>query len=160
MNITSKEFGVTKHGATVHEYTITNDQGASVSVLSLGGIISKVMVPDTNGTIANVVAGFDTVAGYESCPDFLGAAIGRSAGRIAEGQLIIDDVLYQLPQNQSTNNLHGGSDALDKKIWDVSEMVNADNASITLHYVSPDMEEGFPGELDCNITYTFDNNNA
>lgn len=160
MNITSKSYGTTSSGITVAEYTITNDNGASVSILTLGGIISKINVPDKDGKLANVVVGYGSVQDYENCPDFIGAAIGRSAGRIAGGKLTIDGELYQLPTNQAPNNLHGGANALDKKVFEASESVSADEASVTLHYLSPDMEEGFPGNLDVNITYTFDNDNT
>ncbi len=160
MNISTKHFGVTSTKKSVSEYTITNDSGASISVLTLGGIINNISVPDKNGKLANIVIGYKSVKDYENCPGFIGAAIGRSAGRIAGGKLIIDGTLYQLSKNQGINNLHGGSNAFDKAIWEASESVAKDKASITLHYMSPDMEEGFPGNLDCNITYTFTNDNA
>lgn len=159
MNIICKEFGTTQKGNLIHEYTLVNDAGASASVITYGGAISKIMVPDKEGNLANVVVGFKDVEGYENCPDFIGAAIGRSGGRIAGGKLTIDGVLYQLPKNQGENNLHGGNNSLDKAIWEASEYMDSEKASVTLHYLSPDMEEGFPGNLDCNITYTFNNEN-
>lgn len=160
MAITSKEFGTTKSGALVHEYTMTNDSGSSVSILTLGGIISNISVPDQEGTIKNVVVSFDTVEGYETCPGFIGAAIGRTGGRISGAVLSIDGTDYPLIKNDGENNLHGGPEALDKVIWSASEYQDDTKMSITLHYVSPDMEQGFPGELDCNITYTFTTDNA
>lgn len=160
MNITSKEFGTTRHGKLVHEYTMTNDLGASVSILTLGGIISKLIVPDQDNTMKNIVVGFDSVAGYESCPGFIGAAIGRSSGRISNAILTIDNVDYPLAKNDGKNNLHGGPNALDKAIWSASEYQDNSKMSVTLNYLSPDMEEGFPGELDCNISYSFTNDNA
>lgn len=160
MKITNQPFGKTSSGKEVTEYTMTNNHGASVSILTYGGVISKVLVPDREGNLANVVAGFDSMEGYESCPDFIGAAIGRSAGRIAGGKLTIDGVLYQLPVNQATNNLHGGNNGLDKQIFEATELLEDSKASVTLHYLSPDLEEGFPGNLDVNITYSFDDDNA
>lgn len=160
MTITSKEFGKTKHGELVHEYTMTNDSGSSVSILTFGGVISKLCVPDKEGTIENVVVAFDTVEAYEACPGFIGAAIGRTGGRISNAILSIDGVDYPLAKNDGQNNLHGGPNALDKAIWSASEYQDDSKMSITLHYLSPDMEEGFPGELDCNITYTFTQDNA
>jgi len=160
MKITSREFGKTKKGDTVTEYTMTNDSGASASILTLGGVISEIKVPDTDGKLKNVVVGYKDPEGYENCPDFIGAAIGRSGGRIAGGKLTIDGCLYQLDMNQNPNNLHGGAHAFDKQIWEASEYMDHEKASITLHYLSPDMEEGFPGNLDTNITYTFDNKNT
>lgn len=160
MNITNKEFGKTKKGDLVHEYTMTNDSGSSVSILTLGGVISQIRVPDQNGDIKNVVVSFDSVEGYETCPAFIGAAIGRSGGRISKAILSIDGVDYPLAKNDGENNLHGGPNALDKVIWSASEYQDESKMSVTLNYLSPDMEEGFPGELDCNITYTFTKDNA
>ena len=160
MKITSKEFGKTKNKEKVQEYTMTNDQGSSVSLLTLGGIISEICVPDSEGTIKNVVASFDTVEGYESCPAFIGAAIGRTGGRISNALLSIDHIDYPLAKNDGENNLHGGPNGLDKAIWSVSQYQDKDKMSLSLHYLSPDMESGFPGELDCNISYTFTNENT
>ncbi len=160
MKITNKEYGTTKKGELVYEYTMTNDQGASVSILTLGCIISKINVPDSAGNIKNVVVGFDTIEGYETCPGFIGAVIGRSSGRISKAILTIDDVNYPLAKNDGENNLHGGPNALDKAIWSASEYQDNNKMSLTLNYLSPDMEEGFPGELDCNVTYTFTNENS
>lgn len=159
MDITSRHFGDTLFGDAVIEYTITNNQGASVSILNLGGIIRKINVPDSKGSIQNVVVGFDTLKAYENCPDFIGATIGRSGGRIANARFTIDDVQYLLAKNSGEHNLHGGPHAFDKTIWEVGQLIQTDKASVSLHYLSPDMEEGFPGNLDTIITYTFDNEN-
>ena len=160
MTITRKEFGITQNNQQVHEYTMTNDSGSSVSVLTLGGIISQLRVPDDEGNIKNIVVSFDSIKGYESCPAFIGAAIGRTSGRISNAILTIDDVDYPLAKNNGENNLHGGPNSLDKAIWSVSEYQDDSKMSLILNYVSPDMEEGFPGELDFNITYTFTTDNA
>lgn len=159
MQITSKLFGTTSSNKEVFQYTLTNDAGSYISVLTLGGILREIVVPDQNGQLSNVCLGYDTVAYYEKDTAFLGAAIGRSSGRISGANLVIDNVNYPLSKNDGNNNLHGGPNGLDKQIWDASEYVTADKASLTLHYLSPDMEEGFPGELDCNITYSFNNDN-
>lgn len=159
MQITSKLFGTTKANKEVYQYTLTNDSGAYVSILTLGGTLREIVVPDQNGVLGNVCLGYDDVASYEQDTAFLGAAIGRSSGRISGANLVIDGVSYPLAKNDGENNLHGGPNALDKQIWEASEYVTADKANLTLHYLSPDMEEGFPGELDCNITYSFNNDN-
>lgn len=160
MNITNRHFGDTSHGDSVIEYTITNNHGASVSILNRGGIIRQINVPDKNGNIQNVVAGFDSMEGYESCPDFIGAAIGPSSGRISGASFSIDGVDYPLTKNAGEHNLHGGLEAFDKAIWEVSERVDTNSASLALHYLSPDMEEGFPGNVDVIMTYTFDDENC
>ncbi len=160
MKITSQPFGKTSNHKEVTEYTMTNNHGASVSILTYGGVINKVIVPDAKGQLANVVIGYDSIQEYETCSGFIGAAIGRSAGRIAGGKLTIDKVLYQLPINQASNNLHGGDNGFDKQIFEATELLEDKKASVTLHYLSPDMEGGFPGNLDVNITYSFDDDNA
>lgn len=160
MKIESRHFGDTHLGDSVIEYTITNPSGASVSILNLGGVIRSLIVPDKNGHLGNVVAGFDTVEGYEHCDAFLGALIGRSSGRIRGGSFTIDDITYTLATNNGNNNLHGGPNAFDKKIWSVSEVVEDHQAQLVLHYLSPDMEEGFPGTLDITVIYTFDDKNC
>jgi len=159
MNITSNLFGTTQHGEEVFQYTLTNNSGAYVSILTLGGIIQKIVVPDKKGDFTNISLGFDDVASYEKDTSFLGAAIGRSAGRISGATLTIDEINYPLTSNDGKNNLHGGPNAFDKKVWEASEYVSNDKASLTLHYLSPDLEEGFPGELDCTMTYSFNDNN-
>jgi aldose 1-epimerase len=158
MQITHKLFGTTQHGIDVLQYTITNESGAYVSILTLGGIIREIVVPDSEGILNNVALGYDCVQHYEKDTAFLGAAIGRSAGRISNATITIDTITYPLSKNNGENNLHGGPNGFDKQVWDASEYVTKDQASLVLNYRSPDMEEGFPGELDCTITYSFNNN--
>lgn len=159
MQITNKVFGTTQQGDKVIQYTLTNDSGAYVSILTLGGIIREIVVPDKSGTLKNVALGYDDVSSYEKDTAFLGAAIGRSAGRISNASITIDEITYPLTKNDGINNLHGGPKAFDKQLWEASESVTNDKASLVLNYLSPDGEEGFPGELDCTITYSFSNEN-
>ncbi len=154
----TKDFGVTKNGEQVTEYTITNKKGSSVSVLNYGGIITKLMVPDKIGTLANVVLGFNTIGEYEEKSPFYGCITGRVAGRITDAVFTIGDTTYELAKNDGKNNLHGGLVGLDKVVWSVTEVVEKDYAELVLHYVSNDMEEGFPGTLDMTVTYRFDEN--
>ncbi len=160
MYLKVNEYGMTSDGVLVHEYSMTNDNGSNVSVLTYGGTISKIIVPDKIGVMKNIVAGFDSMDGYISCPDFIGAAIGRSADRIKGASFCIDDVEYNLDANDGDNNLHGGGNAFDKKVWEANAELEDDQLKLNLHYLSPDLEGGFPGNLDCNITYCFDNNDT
>ncbi|MBN2222505.1 MAG: galactose mutarotase [Vallitaleaceae bacterium] len=160
MNITKTFFDNTSNGQAVDAYTMTNDHGAYVTILTRGGIIQEIVVPDKNGELKNISIGFDDMKGYESCTGFIGAAIGRSSGRISGAVLRIDDKEYPLAKNDGNNNLHGGPNAFDKVIWEASELCSDDKMSVVLHYLSPDMEEGFPGNLDCTMTYSFDNSNT
>lgn len=160
MKISKTLFGHTSTGQAVDAYTMTNDHNAYVTILTRGGIIREIVVPDQNGTLRNVSIGFDDMAGYENCSGFIGAAIGRSSGRISGAILQIDGKEYPLSKNDGNNNLHGGPEGFDKKIWEASEFCSDEKMSVVLHYLSPDMEEGFPGNLDCTMTYSFDNSNT
>jgi aldose 1-epimerase len=159
MQLSSQLFGTTKDGIEVTQYTITNPSGAYISVLTLGGIIREIVVPDSQGTFKNVALGYDRVEHYEQDTAYLGAAIGRSAGRISKASFVIDDVTYPLAKNNGENNLHGGPNGFHSRVWDASEFITADRISLVLNYRSPDLEEGFPGELDSTITYTFNTEN-
>ena len=160
MEISKKLFGNTKNGEEVLQYTLSNDKGANVSILNLGGIIREINVPDQDGLIKNVVIGYDDVEKYQTYGGYIGAMIGRVGGRISNASFDIDGTTYTLAKNDGNNNLHGGSEGFDSIIWEVTEFCNSEKASLILHHISPDMNEGFPGTLDCNVTYTFDNNNA
>lgn len=160
MEISKKLFGKTQAGDDVMEYTLTNEAGASVSILNLGGIIRSINVPDQDGVFKNVAISYDDVQKYETYDGYIGAMIGRVGGRISGASFDIDDTTYTLAKNDGNNNLHGGLNAFDKQIWEVSEYCSQEKASITLHHMSPDMTEGFPGNLDCTVSYSFDKTNA
>lgn len=159
MNITSKKFGVTSKQEEVTQYTLTNAHGCSVSILNYGGIITEIMVPDAKGTMENVVLGFDNMKDYEEKSPYFGCITGRIAGRITASKFTIDGTTYEVASNDGKNNLHGGVVGFDKVMWNATE-VKAENAvGLSLNYLSKDGEEGFPGNLDVNVTYTFTNNN-
>lgn len=160
MEIIKSLFGQTSDGHDVHKYSMVNNSGASVSILTLGGIIHGIHVPDENGTLENVSISYDSVADYENNDGFVGAAVGRSAGRISGAAFDMDGTTYSLEKNDGNNNLHGGSNGFDKVIWSATEYQDNEKMSITLHHTSPDMDSGFPGELDCSMTYVFNNDNA
>ena len=143
------------------EYTLTNSKGASVSIITYGGIITKIMVPDKSGRIENVVLGYNNLKDYEekNAPYF-GAIIGRFAGRISTASFDIDQTHYPLVNNNSGNNLHGGTKGFDKVVWAAAEITSDQEASLILNYLSEDMEEGFPGNLDVTVRYTFNEENG
>ncbi len=157
MAITSKLFGVTKKGDSVTMFTMTNKGGASVSVIELGAIITSIIVPDKNGAMADVALGFDTLDRYEGDHAFMGDIVGRYGNRIAKGTFTLDGVTYSLALNDGANHLHGGKEGLNTRLW---KMVAAEEGegmdSIRLHYLSPDMEENYPGNLDMYVTYSWD----
>lgn len=157
MAITSKIYGTTKHGEQVTLFTMTNKHGASVSVLELGAIITSIIVPDKNGTLADVTLGFDTLDRYEGDHAFMGDLVGRYGNRIAKATFTLDGTTHHLAVNDHQNHLHGGMEGFNTKVWKMTSTQEGETAdSVTLHYLSPDMEENYPGNLDVTVTYTWD----
>lgn len=152
-----ESFGTSKHGEAVCVYTLENKNGAKVRVTDYGAALVSVIVPDKDGKMQDVLLGYDNVTGYENNTCFFGAVIGRNGNRIANGKLTIDGVSYQLDQNENENNLHSGKNGVDSVIWNVKEQ--SDHA-ITFTYVSADMTQGFPGNMDIEVVYTLTDDNA
>jgi aldose 1-epimerase len=145
-------------GKDVYLYTLTNRSGMEVAISNYGATVVSLKVPDRQGKLADVVLGCDTLAGYESKENpYFGAVIGRYANRIANGQFTLDGKTYQVPKNDGPNSLHGGTIGFNKRLWQVRE---AAGDHITLHYLSPDGEEGYPGNLNVTVTYTLAPDNA
>lgn len=153
-------FGVMPQGDTVYSYTLTNNQGMEVKILNYGGIIQSLKVPDKNGKMGDVVLGFDSLHQYMTESPYFGALIGRYGNRIAKGTFTLNDSTYHLFINDGPNSLHGGKEGFDKKIWDVTPFHSDSTSGLKLHYLSADGEEGYPGNLDVNVTYTLNNDNA
>lgn len=159
MKITKSIFGYTSSNEEVIKYTLINNNGSRVSILNYGGIITNIDVPDRDGTISNVVLGYDRFDDYKQNASFFGAIAGRFAGRISNGAFTIDNRTYQLPKNDRTNCLHGGLKGFDQVIWSVTTIEDTAKVSLILNYLSKDMEEGFPGNLDVTVTYTWNDDN-
>ncbi|MFI6694228.1 aldose epimerase family protein [Streptomyces sp. NPDC050433] len=152
--IVNERAGSAPDGTPVHRWVLER-AGVRVKVLTYGGILQSVEVPDVDGALANVVLGFDDVAGYVDCPSpYFGALIGRYANRIAGGTFTLDGRTYRLPRNNGPNCLHGGERGFDKRVWHAEPA--ADGYGVRLSLVSPDGEEGFPGRLEVSATYTLD----
>jgi len=159
MNISSKPFGQTPDGTDVHLYTLSNDHGLEVSITNYGGAITSLKVPDRAGNVGNIVLGYDTLAEYVNNPRYLGALIGRQANRLALGKFSLNDVNYQLAQNNGSNHLHGGRKGFDKKVWAPQAKQNNDSVVLHLSYVSVDAEENYPGTLSVEVNYVVTNKN-
>ncbi|SER90513.1 aldose 1-epimerase [Gracilibacillus ureilyticus] len=142
------------------EYTLVNNNGMAVSILDFGGIITKILTPDRDGKLENVVIGFDNYKDYLDNPGYFGALIGRVAGRVENGQFEINGKTYQLPKNEGENHLHGGEPGFHKSIWSVVPFENTEEIGLTLTLNSPDGENGYPGNLRMTVTYTLTNDNA
>jgi aldose 1-epimerase len=148
-------YGTTISGVPVYEYTLSNGSRVKVKIINFGGIIASVTVPDKNGAVKNVVCGFDNLLAYETHNAYFGCVAGRYANRIAKGRFTLDGKTYQLATNDGPNHLHGGVQGFDKKIWDLTrEIASPDEEGIELHYLSPDGDENYPGNLDVYMTYT------
>ncbi|MEW1833241.1 aldose epimerase family protein [Streptomyces sp. NPDC088196] len=152
----SELFGTLPDGTPVHRWTLER-AGVRVRVLSYGGIVQSVEVPDRDGHAADVVLGFADLDGYLAHPEpYLGALVGRYANRIAGGRFPLEGVTYSLAQNNAPNSLHGGERGFDKRVWDVEPVEHG----VRLSRVSAHGEEGFPGRLDVTATYTLDASGA
>lgn len=155
MSMATRSFGTTKEGAAVTLYTITNKNGLSVSAIDYGANIVSLMVPDKNGVVEDIVLGFDDVAGYEVNGCFFGAFIGRHGNRIGQAKFELNGKTYELEKNDGANNLHGGTPGYHQVMYQAS---TSDN-SVTFTRVSPDMEQGYPGNLEISVTYTLTDDN-
>ncbi len=152
-------FGVTSSGDSVRAYTLKNKNGIAITILNYGGIIQSVKTPDKNGKMGDIVMGFNSIEKYQEYSPYFGAIIGRFGNRIAKGAFTLDDSTYHLYINDGPNSLHGGKEGFDKKIWEVKPFTTDSTEGLKLHYLSPDGEEGYPGNLDVHVTYTLNNNN-
>ena len=158
VKVTSTAWG-TVDGAAVRRYTLTNSHGMKVRILSYGGIIQYLRVPDRHGHTKNVVLGFDNLDDYISSSPYFGATIGRYANRIAKGQFTLDGKTYQVPVNDGPNSLHGGTKGFDKVVWETTPFATNKTAGIVQRYTSPAGEMGYPGTLTTQVTYTLDQKN-
>ncbi|PAB58571.1 aldose epimerase family protein [Anaeromicrobium sediminis] len=160
MQLGKNYFGKTKDGEHVYEYIIENKNGFKVNILNYGGIITEILAPDRNNKYENVVLGFNNIQDYEEKSPYFGCIVGRTAGRISGGKFTIDEEQYKLVKNNGSNNLHGGSKAFDKVLWQVEEIVEKDYISLILYYESKHLEEGYPGNLKVKVIYTIDEENT
>jgi aldose 1-epimerase len=151
--VTKQPFGKTPDGTQVAIYTLKSGS-VEVRVITYGGIVQSIKVPDKSGKSADVVLGFDSLDGYTGGPKpnpaFFGAIIGRYANRIADGQFTLDGTTYHTPQNDGKNTLHSGPKGFDKAVWKAKEIPHG----VELTHVSPDGDAGFPGTLSAVVRYT------
>lgn len=150
------DFGKTPDGTAVERYTLTNGR-VTAKVLTYGGIVSELHVPDRDGKPGDVVLGFDTLDGYLKGHPYFGATVGRFANRIAGGKFSLDGKDYTLAVNNGPNTLHGGLKGFDKAVWKVE---TSTDSSLTLSYLSKDGEEGYPGNLTVRVTFTVTKDDA
>ena len=153
--IKKSSFGKLSDGTAVDLYTLTNKAGLEARIINWGGIVVSLKTPDAAGKPGDVVLGFDTLAEYEAGHPFFGCIVGRYGNRIAKGQFKLDGKDVQVTAAHGGHSLHGGKDGFDKKLWNVTSAEAKDGAAtLALHYISADGEEGYPGRLDTTVTYT------
>ena len=141
-------------------YTLSNINGLEMKVTNYGGIITSLKVPDRNGNLEDVVLGYNSLAGYLEETPYFGAIIGRYGNRIAQGKFNLGDEEYTLATNNIGNHLHGGIKGFDKVVWETTEIESDDGLGLKFSYLSPDGEEGYPGNLKVEVTYTLGNDNS
>lgn len=151
--ITSEFFGLMPDGDSTFLYTFTSESGIIMKATSYGGIITEIHTPDKDGKMGNVVLGFDNLEQYLAGHPNFGALIGRFGNRIGKGTFKLDGETYTLPINNGPNTLHGGLIGFDALLWDAKIVETEKGQGLQLHYLSPDMEEGFPGNLDVVVLY-------
>ncbi len=154
-------FGKMPDGTPIEKYTLKNSQGLEAVVITYGGVLQSLRVPDKNGKFEDIVLGFDDVDGYiKNGNVYFGATIGRFGNRLANGRFELDGKTYQVPQNDGSNALHGGPEGFDKRVWK-AKPADEDGSSVgvELSYVSPDGEMGFPGTMTTHVTYSLNDDN-
>ena len=157
--ISQHSFGQLSDGENTQLFILKNNQGTTISISNYGGIITALSVADNTGNFDDIVLGYDNVADYENDTYYLGAIIGRYAGRIKNGKITINNQHHQLTLNAADSQLHGGKKGLNKQLWRASHKVTDSSVTLMLDYTSPDGEEGFPGTVQFKVNYTLTDEN-
>ncbi len=154
MTIKKEPFGKMTNGTPIDLYTLTNTSGLQAKITTYGGAVVSLLVPDRDGKLDDVVLGFETLEEYVEKSPFFGCITGRYANRIAKGKFTLNGAAYTLAQNDGPNHLHGGVKGFDKVVWSAQEK---SDDGLELTYLSKDGEEGYPGNLSVEVTYTLTN---
>jgi len=163
MNIEVKQFGTTPDGQEVQLYTLSNSNGLKAEIMTYGAIVVSLEVPDRDGKMNDIVLGYDNLQGYIDNNPYFGAIVGRYGNRIAKGKFSLDGKQYSLATNNEPGgipcHLHGGIKGFDKIVWKAEPVEQKETVGVKLTYLSKDAEEGYPGNLNCSVTYLLTNNN-
>ncbi len=147
-------YGVLPDGRTIEVFTLVNAHDIELRAITYGGIIVFLETLGRDGRRADIVLGFDSLAGYQPNAAYFGAIVGRYANRIAGGRFTLDGTTYHLATNNGTNHLHGGVRGFDQVVWTGTPFTNDDGVGVALAHTSPDGDEGYPGALHARVTYT------
>jgi aldose 1-epimerase len=154
-------FGTLPDGTPVESVVLTGADGISARIMALGATLQSFSGPDRWGRMADVTLGYDDARSYVEHPNFWGQTVGRYANRIAGGRFTLDGKTYQLPLNDKTNSLHGGTVGFDKHMWQIVDVSDAGGlAKVALRMVSPAADQGYPGNLTVTTTYTLDDHGS
>ena len=154
-----QQFGKTSDGKTAEAYVLRNKNGVEVTVSDFGATLVSFKAPDRNGKLADIVLGYKTAPEYEDGKSYFGGTIGRYGNRIANGQFTLDGKVYQVPKNDGPNSLHGGIKGFNKRYWKGKDISSDNVQSVEFTYLSPDGEEGYPGNLNVKVTYSLNDQN-
>lgn len=161
ISIIKSEFGKLPDSTVIDRYVLKNDNGLELVVITYGGIITSLKVPNKDGSLENIVLGFDNLVDYlRPNNPYFGALIGRYGNRIAKGKFTLNGIEYNLAINNGVNHLHGGIKGFDRVVWNVEPMESQNGPSLKLKYLSKDGEEGYPGNLNVTVVYALTNNNT
>jgi aldose 1-epimerase len=158
-SVTSQPFGKTPDGKEVSLYTLKNSKGMEARIMTYGGTVVSLKVPDRSGALGDVVLGYDTLGDYIKASPYFGCLVGRYGNRIAKGKFSLNGAQYTLATNNNENHLHGGIKGFDKVIWSATILKDKPDATLELKYVSPDGEEGYPGALSVTAVYSVTDKN-
>lgn len=159
MSIEKRPFGKTNDGQNVYLYILTNSNGLKTEILTYGGVVKSLYIPDRNGKLDDIVLGFDNLRDYLERNPHFGTLVGRYANRIGNAKFTLKGINYTLAKNNGPNHLHGGIKGFDKVIWNDRIIETTDGPALKLTYLSKDGEEGYPGNLNVTVIYTLTNNN-
>lgn len=147
-------FGKLADGKAATLYILSNKNGVEVSITDFGATVVSIKTPDKSGTMADIVAGYESATQYEAGKNYFGATVGRYGNRIAHGEFTLGGKKYPLAKNNGENHLHGGIKGFNKALWSADDVSTKDAPAIRMHYLSKDGEEGYPGNLSCYVTFT------
>lgn len=159
MNVDKKFFGTSPEGKEVYQYTLKNNRGMEVDIITYGATITAIRVPDRYHEPGDVVLGFDTLEGYLGDHPYFGAMVGRFCNRVGQARFELDGRLFHLTANEGANQLHGGKKGFDRQLWTAYTRKTPDQVSLFLGYESSDGEEGYPGALLVEVEYTLNDQN-
>lgn len=153
-NVIQDFFGTTPEGRVVESYELVNPRGLRARLINYGALLTELQVPDRQGQLGDVVLGFDSLGGYLQRHPYFGCTTGRVANRIARGRFVLNGREYRLATNNGPNHLHGGVVGLDRKVWVATEEPGRAGPAMKFFHLSPDGEEGYPGNLAVTVVYT------